>query len=348
MSAPHADDRHPRRPGEADTARSGAPRNGHRPAAVLDALTVPEPRGPGIGPGPTADPGPPDDGPARPVPTPRTPAPQALAPQGPTARTPLPGAFAPPDPFTATGPVQGLRTGPHTPPLPWPAVSPAPVPVVFPPGPAAPDRRSTVAGRAGAAATLLRDGVGRAVDAAVAHRTAALGVGVTLLLAAGVVSAAYSSTAGTDGGAGAAGTAQAAPAVPVPGDLVDGTTAADPAAFASGGFRSPTGNINCRMGEGETRCDTRTRSWSPPADPACPGDAGAGLVLGGPDAARPSCGGDPVGGDDRSDGGVSELDYGTHLTRGDVTCVSRRSGVECRDARTGHGFETARASYRLY
>ena len=45
---------------------------------------------------------------------------------------------------------------------------------------------------------------------------------------------------------------------------------------------------------------------------------------------------------------ATELGYGTHLTRGDVTCVSRRTGVECRDARTGHGFSTSREAYRIY
>jgi len=29
-------------------------------------------------------------------------------------------------------------------------------------------------------------------------------------------------------------------------------------------------------------------------------------------------------------------------------CVSRRDGVECRDASTGHGFAVARADHRVY
>ncbi|MCO7193839.1 DAK2 domain-containing protein [Pseudonocardia sp. McavD-2-B] len=116
---------------------------------------------------------------------------------------------------------------------------------------------------------------------------------------------------------------------------------ADTAAFGSpASFTSPTGNISCRItggaGDGAVRCDVTARTWSA-GD--CPD---AALVTGGPTGARTECGGAPVG------SGAAVLDYGTHLTEGDVTCVSSRTGVECRDARTGAGFTAARAAYRLY
>ncbi|WP_060572357.1 MULTISPECIES: hypothetical protein [unclassified Pseudonocardia] len=174
---------------------------------------------------------------------------------------------------------------------------------------------------------------------AVPHRTAAIAVGATLALAVGVVVAAY---AGAGSGTDAAGVG--APAtdatVPAPADLVAGSTAADPAAFGDvAAFTSPTGNIACRVDGGEARCDVRNRQWTAEGIDGC---TDPGLVVGRAGGARASCDGVPA----PTDG--TALGYDTHVTRGDVTCVSRRTGVECRDAASGHGFSAARASYRLY
>ncbi|MFP5073085.1 hypothetical protein ACLFMI_25920 [Pseudonocardia nantongensis] len=336
MSAPHADDPYRRRSdrgGEPpEPTDATVPRNGHQPAAVLVHPSVPLPRDGAAhratdGSDASRDfAGRGDDGTAAgaTVPAPRRPAPR------PTSAAP------------GAEPVPGLHPGPHTPPMPWPAIPPAPVPAVYPGGTAepgaGPNRRwpslAGLTGRIGAVAGGL--GAGTPVP----HR-AAFAVGLTLLMAIGVAAATYTGAGGTDD---AGVTPRSAPAAPVPADLVAGTTAADPAAFgAVPEFRSPSGNISCRMDEDGTRCDVASRSWTPPADPDCADGSGEGLVVGGAGGARASCGGapaDPTGG--------SELDYDTHLTRGDVTCASRRSGVECRDAGSGHGFEAARASFRLY
>lgn len=323
MSAPHSDDRHPRRPadggGPSGAPDAAQPRNGHRSSRVLDRPGVPLPRAGGPAGAATADT----------VPAPRPPSTAAAAP---------PRGPAVPDAAAPTGPVRG----PDTPPMPWPPVPPAPS--AYPPGHPAPAAAAAGGNRRWRSLAAVGDRVGAATDRwpgpAVPHRVAAVAVGTTLVLATAVVAAAYATGGDTDRRA--AGTRQSAPAAPVPADLADGTTAADPAAFgAVPQFRSPSGNIACRIDDGGARCDVADRSWSPPADPACAGGPGAGLVVGGPGAARPSCGGDPVG-------AGPDLDYGTRLTRGDVTCVSRRDGVECRDAGTGHGFEAARASFRLY
>lgn len=216
----------------------------------------------------------------------------------------------------------------------------APVPVVYPPGHAA---SGTPAGRWDAlrdrlAAARLPDG---GLCDAVGRRTAAIAVAATLVLAAAVVVAAYVGSGRTGDPGAPQGAGSAPEPVAAPAELVAGTTAADPAAFGSpASFTSPTGNISCRItggaGDGAVRCDVTARTWSA-GD--CPD---AALVTGGPAGARTECGGAPV------TSAAAVLDYGTHLTQGDVTCVSSRAGVECRDARTGAGFVAARAAYRLY
>lgn len=234
-----------------------------------------------------------------------------------------------------SGPTAALPAGPPTPPMPWPAVPPTaatPVPVVFPaqqpPAPPAWRRGLDGTGRFAGTAASLRRSVG--------HRTAAVAVGATFALAVGALVAAYAG-AGEESGTPQSAT-DAAPAT-VPPDLISGTTPADPAAFgAAPAFTSPSGNIACRIDGGEARCDVERKRWTPAEAGDC---TDAGLVVG-TAGSRASCSGTPA-----PENG-QELDYGTHLTRGDLTCVSRRSGVECRDARTGHGFTAARASYRLY
>ncbi|WP_156819704.1 hypothetical protein [Pseudonocardia sp. HH130630-07] len=180
--------------------------------------------------------------------------------------------------------------------------------------------------------------LGGRVRAVVTHRTAAVAVGATLALAVGAVAA----TAG--GSEPEPGPAAAEAPLPVPPDLVAGSVPADPAVFgvpAGGGtaFVSPSGNIACRIDASGARCDVGNRQWTADAPQGCDEP---GLAVGGAPGSRATCDGDAA----PADG--SELGYDTHLTRGAVTCVSRRTGVECRDAGSGHGFTAARASHRLY
>lgn len=378
MSAPHADDRTPARP---EGRRNGHPTTLLTGAAPTDGDPAPGTAAPAPGPVPAPRVG---DGTADPAGTP--PEPTELT--GPVDVRNRPGPRTPPMPWPAVpaeersvGGVPAQRTGPGGagsdrtrgaapsparsaagPHAPWTAVpapgrapfptapwaapvqgggrAAAPVPVVYPPGHAA---SGTPAGRWDAlrdrlSAARLPDG---GLRGAVPHRAAAIAVAATLALAAAVVVAAYvgSERTGDPGAPQGSGTGTAPVAAPA--DLVAGTTAADPAAFGSpASFTSPTGNISCRItggaGDGAVRCDVTARTWSA-GD--CPD---AALVTGGPAGARTECGGAPVG------SGAAVLDYGTHLTEGDVTCVSSRTGVECRDARTGAGFTAARAAYRLY
>ncbi|MBW0105742.1 DUF6636 domain-containing protein, partial [Pseudonocardia sp. KRD291] len=126
-------------------------------------------------------------------------------------------------------------------------------------------------------------------------------------------------------------------------DLAAGATVLDGAAFGTDPlrFRSPTGNIGCVLGADGVRCDVTDRDWElPPAPADCTSDWGAGLSLPGAGPAGPTCGGATV-----ADPSAAVLDYGQALRNGDLTCVSRRTGVECGNTVTGHGFSASRGSF---
>jgi hypothetical protein len=130
---------------------------------------------------------------------------------------------------------------------------------------------------------------------------------------------------------------------PVAGDVASGATVVDGAPFGTDAwvFRSPTGNIECRMADDGSRCTIGSRTWQlPQAAGDCPRANGT-VVLSGSGPAFASC-------EPSSARSGTSLDYDRALRRGDVTCVSRRDGVECRDSSTGHGFAVARADYRVY
>ncbi|WP_431977372.1 DUF6636 domain-containing protein [Micromonospora haikouensis] len=115
-------------------------------------------------------------------------------------------------------------------------------------------------------------------------------------------------------------------------------------------FATPSGNITCYLDEdpeapggAQARCDIRDRSWSAPRRPAdCELDYGDALGLTRGGRAAFLCVGDAVGDADLV------LGYGQALRTGRVVCVSSRSGVDCRNAATGHGFTLSRARYALF
>lgn len=82
----------------------------------------------------------------------------------------------------------------------------------------------------------------------------------------------------------------------------------------------------------------------------CETDIGDAILL---DRAQPAvlyCHGDPaylaasgLMGED-----VTILAYGSSITIGPFTCLSRTTGMACTDSSTGHGFRLARASYELH
>jgi hypothetical protein len=110
-------------------------------------------------------------------------------------------------------------------------------------------------------------------------------------------------------------------------------------------FETPSHNIGCYVSAHDARCDIRTRTWSPPPEPAsCKKiglDYGQGIVVG-PNHAEFVCAGDT------SFGGPVVLPYRSSVQRGTILCVSRVAGMTCRNTANGHGFFLSRASYRLF
>jgi hypothetical protein len=109
-------------------------------------------------------------------------------------------------------------------------------------------------------------------------------------------------------------------------------------------FRTPSRNIGCvfapaRGGERATlRCDILSGLRPTPAR-RCRLDW-VGLVLGGRGRANPLCAGDTA-----ADPGSRILAYGRAWRRGPFRCVSRRTGLRCRNA-DSRGFVLARRGWR--
>lgn len=109
------------------------------------------------------------------------------------------------------------------------------------------------------------------------------------------------------------------------------------------GFSSPSANIGCYIDKRNVRCDIRRRSWKPPPKPArCESDFGQGVGL--------NAGGRPafVCAGDTALGSREKLAYGEGIQAGVLRCISRRSGITCKDTRSGPGFSLSRERYRLF
>jgi len=93
------------------------------------------------------------------------------------------------------------------------------------------------------------------------------------------------------------------------------------------------------------RCDISQMSWPPIPQPAgCPDewDWGNGFTIEA-GIASVNCATDSV-----LNSGNPVLAYGEASTIGEITCVSRQTGLTCTHARTKHGFFMSRASYKLF
>ena len=112
-------------------------------------------------------------------------------------------------------------------------------------------------------------------------------------------------------------------------------------------FRSPSGNIFCRIGPGQAACEVREGRVGPPIAGLC-GESTA------PDVGRlelaegrvtPVCNTDSI-----ADPGAPKLAYGRRATVPgvEVTCLSEESGVTCVDPATEHGFFIARGSFTTF
>ncbi|MGA9372633.1 MAG: hypothetical protein WBV53_12375 [Solirubrobacterales bacterium] len=110
-------------------------------------------------------------------------------------------------------------------------------------------------------------------------------------------------------------------------------------------FETPSHNIGCFISAHDARCDIRQRSWSPPPEPrSCIKvglDYGQGIAVG-PNGAEFVCAGDT------SLGGPVILPYRASAQRGTILCISRTTGMRCRNTATGHGFLLSRERYRIF
>jgi hypothetical protein len=119
------------------------------------------------------------------------------------------------------------------------------------------------------------------------------------------------------------------------------TTPAANAAAARHWFSSPTHNIGCYVDKTVARCDVARHTYpSPPKPAGCPADWGDAVQV--TRRARLTCHGDTTL------GATYVLAYGHRVRFGDKACISRRSGMVCKNLRTRHGFRLSAGSYRLW
>jgi hypothetical protein len=113
----------------------------------------------------------------------------------------------------------------------------------------------------------------------------------------------------------------------------------------SGFFSSPDGNIGCALDKSQARCDIRKRTWKPPPKPArCPPevDYGQGIWVQGKQKAALVCAGDTAL------GAKKVLPVGEVSSIGTFQCTSEKTGMQCGNTATGHGFTLSSSGYRLF
>ena len=112
-------------------------------------------------------------------------------------------------------------------------------------------------------------------------------------------------------------------------------------------FRSPSGNIYCRLGPDFATCEVEEGRIEPPDDGICAGgeatDVGRLELVAG--AVTPVCNTDSM-----RDPEAKKLAYGriARLPGVDVTCLSEERGVTCIDPRSEHGFFIARGTFTTF
>lgn len=112
-------------------------------------------------------------------------------------------------------------------------------------------------------------------------------------------------------------------------------------------FATPSRNIGCIGDRTEVRCDIRVTEGKPPKKPrSCRFDWGSAYVIT-PKAGRGRglCASDttlPSPGQR-----IRIVDYGERIVFGPLVCVSRTTGLTCRNT-NAHGFELSRQRIRLF
>ncbi len=124
----------------------------------------------------------------------------------------------------------------------------------------------------------------------------------------------------------------------------EGLHAVDPAVLSADGngitWVSPSGNIWCRISEGEYGSGCQARDAPVPNGATCVNPTftveqlSKGFYLH-PDSVQPACFNQGVFTTEHP----TALEYGQSVTTGGYTCISRRSGMACTTAGGDHGFE---------
>lgn len=101
-------------------------------------------------------------------------------------------------------------------------------------------------------------------------------------------------------------------------------------------FRSPSGNIVCRLDERSARCDIGDYAYDPPPRPEGCGKGWGGTLLVTAQGAEFTCRVASLAGKS------PELAYGRSTIVGDVGCTSARTGVTCIHLESERGFTVSR------
>lgn len=115
-----------------------------------------------------------------------------------------------------------------------------------------------------------------------------------------------------------------------------------PVAAADVRFASPTGNITCTINQFAAACQLTELSATftdPPAD--CDGDWGRYFYVVARQSGQVGCV------TQNTTTPASILEYGQSIQAGTLMCVSRRTGVTCRNS-AGGGFTVRRSEQRLF
>ena len=111
-------------------------------------------------------------------------------------------------------------------------------------------------------------------------------------------------------------------------------------------FRSPSGNIICKVSIDEALCSINEFSYTPSTPPtSCTDSQGWGHVVG----VQGSASGDFICADNQVANPSSPmLAYGRAILVGQMACASSQDGVRCANRDTRHGFLISRGVVRLF
>lgn len=122
---------------------------------------------------------------------------------------------------------------------------------------------------------------------------------------------------------------------------------ASPAAADVWSFATPSGNIECVVGEGfegsDIECTIYRRSAPMAQFPACPVNRGIAVVMLNRGPVKVEC----ISAGRRPSGAQDVAEYGVEGNFGGFTCFSATTGLQCRNE-SGHGFHLSRKNQSVF